>query len=108
MCNLLDAVVDLVLEKQGWRWQKAVYQPDGYVEDAEVDGADINTDQQEDQLGMGTMAQEPEEEEVSPISHNFETTCNPGAVSNAFCSTPRVSSRHRKISDYVEFRNYGR
>jgi len=65
VCNLLDAVVDLVLEKQGWRWQKAVYQPDGYVEDAEVDNTDINTDQQEDQLGMATgTAQEPEEEEA--------------------------------------------
>jgi len=61
-CSLLDALVDLVLEKQGWRWQKAVYQPDGYAEEAEVDDA-ADVDMQEDQHGMGSMMQEPDDEE---------------------------------------------
>ena len=31
VCGVLDGVLDLVLEKTGWKWQKAVYQPDGYA-----------------------------------------------------------------------------
>jgi len=37
VCGVLDGVLDLVLERVGWKWQKAVYQPDGYAEEAEID-----------------------------------------------------------------------
>jgi len=59
VCGVVDNLVDFVLEKQGFTWKKAVYQPDGYAEEAEVDdGADMSNDMQEDQLGMPDTEEE--------------------------------------------------
>ncbi|KAK3239465.1 hypothetical protein CYMTET_16032 [Cymbomonas tetramitiformis] len=63
ICGVLDNLADLVLEKQGFTWKKAVYQPDGYVEEAEVDeGADLGAEMG-DADNIGGLP-EPEEEEA--------------------------------------------
>jgi hypothetical protein len=71
VCGVLDAVLDLVLEKTGFRWQKPILLPDGYIEDvAEVEATPNDAPAgRHDPYGIDDdLGDAYDEEEVSPHS----------------------------------------
>lgn len=64
VCVVLNSLVDITLQKKGFRFERPVHHPDAYAEEAPMDDdIGVGGDDMEDEIGNGPIGQVEEEEE---------------------------------------------